>query len=86
MYFYNANKSHLNKHPSIDKASADFVKNKSLQLDGFTEAGRVCKLRTEHTYEGCQDNYITAQTYNKESVFFSIVAYYKLQPLLYVIV
>lgn len=43
MYFYNANKSHLNRHQSRDKALADFVDGKSIYLDGFVEMGHVCK-------------------------------------------
>lgn len=44
MYFYNANKPHLNKHPSRDKALADFVNSKSVSQDGFREIRHVCKL------------------------------------------
>lgn len=41
MYFYNANKSHLNKHPSRAKVLDDFVNSKSMHLDGFMENEHV---------------------------------------------
>lgn len=43
MYFYNANKSHLNKHQSRTKVLDDFVNSKSMHLDGFMENEHVCK-------------------------------------------
>lgn len=50
MYLYTANKSHLNRHQSRDKALAEFVDGKSIYLDGFMEIGHVNKIYTKNSH------------------------------------
>ena len=70
MYFYDANKPHLNNHPSREKALADFVNNKHHLMINYGWVDLCFRNGTSRSYTLVYSLH-TYPCYRKEGIFFS---------------